>query len=231
MAQPDFDSYRRFAIYYVPRRRTPLAQFGREWLGVDIETGNVDPAPNSYVDSPRKYGFHGTLKAPMRLKPGVTVSAVFEAVEALSSRLSPVTLSPLTLKTLNGFLALVPQEQQVRNVGKLSELAWACVTELDSFRAPLTNEEREKRKNLTPEQQQNLESWGYPFVDKDFRFHMTVTSMLDDDNLQKARVLVTPALSNIEAEPVVLDALSIVGDPGNSGNFRLLERFDLTASN
>ncbi len=225
MGQSDHGIYQRFAVYFVPRAQTPLARFGCDWLGVDLETGEVNPAPSLFVESPRKYGFHGTLKAPMRLKPDVTVGAFVDAVEDLASRLSPVTLSPLALKSLNGFLALVPQEPQT---GKVKELAWNCVTELDSFRAELTPAEREKRKNLTAAQQDNLEKWGYPFVAEEFRFHLTLTSMLGSDDLGKAEASLTPAVKNIQSEPVVLDALSIVGDPGNSNTFRLLRRFDLT---
>ena len=52
--------------------------------------------------------------------------------------------------------------------------------------------------------------------------------MLGSDDLGIAVASLTPAVKNIQDEPVVLDALSIVGDPGNSNTFRLLRRFDLT---
>ena len=86
--------------------------------------------------TPRKYGFHATLKPPFRLAEG-------QDVRSFGSRhltlLQPRArhMQRLALTTLGGFLALTPQGdmQAVRRV------AGACVRELDRFRAPASEAE------------------------------------------------------------------------------------------
>ena len=65
----------RYAIYFVPERASDLYKFGTSILGYDcyvacdvpfaegIDAANWAPA----VRSPKRYGFHATLKAPFYL--------------------------------------------------------------------------------------------------------------------------------------------------------------------
>lgn len=213
--------FKRYAIYFAPRPGTALARLGRDWLGVDAEKAWVGPPPTSYVDSPRRYGFHATLKAPMRLANGVDYAVFRKAVGALANELKPVELGTLFPKRIGSFLALATESEYHKHV---AELAFSCVQTLDGYRAPLTDQERAKRKGLTSQERDLMERWGYPYVGEAFRFHMTLTSALADDDLNAAESAV---LNLVPEEPAVLDALSIFGDPGHSKPFVLLERFDL----
>src|SRR5579862_9130407 len=72
----------RYAIYFAAGADSALSRFGAALLGYDAHTGDELPFPRQALDvapdwrdvtaDPRKYGFHGTLKAPMALAPGRT---------------------------------------------------------------------------------------------------------------------------------------------------------------
>lgn len=73
---------------------------------------------------------------------------------------------------LDRYVALTPDVQS----DALTGLATRCVERFDTFRAPLTMAERERRvaASLTPRQIALLERWGYPYAFDQFHFHMTL---------------------------------------------------------
>ena len=215
------EEFERFAVYFAPDPASELAGFAREWLGVDAETGDISPAPSRFVESPRKYGFHATLKAPMRLADGMDYEDLYDAVTDLSFRLKPVNLGQLQLKAIGPFLALVTTPELHAPV---RDLAFQCVTSLDHLRAPLTDKERAKRKNLTENQKDHLENWGYPYVDDEFRFHMTLSSALQEDDRNEASSLLEHTIPKVKTK---LDSICIFGDPGGTNTFKLIDRFRL----
>lgn len=158
----------------------------------------------------------------MRLAEGVSFDDVKSHVNDLCSRCKPIELGQLRLARLGKFLALIVESDRQ---DPISTLAWTCVTELDYLRAPLLSEEREKRGNLSPIERDYLEKWGYPYVGKSFRFHMTLTSSLSERELNDAQKMLQPL---IPKENSWIDSICIFGDPGNSKQFELVERFDLT---
>ena len=61
----------RYAVYWTPPADHPLWRAGCDWLGRDAERAQVDrpgEGPEALTRAPRRYGFHATLKAPMRLR-------------------------------------------------------------------------------------------------------------------------------------------------------------------
>lgn len=214
-------NYQRYAIYYSPRSGSVLAQSALQWLGVDAEAREVFPAPSEFVDSPRKYGFHATLKAPMRLTSGITYNELHVAVRKLAESLKPVPMGELKVQRIGRFLALMTD---IDFHDAVSQLAWACVKELDHLRAELNAEEIQKRGNLAPDLKANLERWGYPYVGAEFRFHMTLTSSLDENQMKIAQEMLQEFDTGGDA---TLDSICIFGDPGNFKPFELVERFDL----
>ena len=67
----------RYAIYFTPDRRHPLCSKAAEWLGRDPTGEPVAPTAIAGIGrgeldansiSARRYGFHATIKAPMRLR-------------------------------------------------------------------------------------------------------------------------------------------------------------------
>jgi putative phosphonate metabolism protein len=171
----------RVAIYYAPRRDDPLFAAATSWLGRDAETNAPAPQPDlpgiaEITAEPRGYGFHATLKPPMRLAPGTSWAELVAATRRLASRVAPFDLPALAVSDVHGFLAL----REAEPCAPLQGLADACVAELDAFRAPPSEAElaRRRRAGLTPAQDAMLLRWGYPYVFQTWFFHMTLTRRL-----------------------------------------------------
>jgi putative phosphonate metabolism protein len=221
---------RRWAIYLAPKMNGALARFGADWLGWDAQAGlrreGLEapglPAPRSEITAaPRRYGFHGTLKAPFALASGREPALLDAEISALARDFQPFEL-PLALTAIGDFLALAPAAP----TPELDRLAAACVTRLDGFRAPASPEEIARRapERLNPAQRAHLETWGYPYVLDEFRFHMTLTGPLDPaDRDATARVL-EPLLAGPLARPCPVEGISLFGEHVD-GMFHLLKRF------
>ena len=159
----------RHALYFLPPKGSGLEEFGVSWLGWSITEGSVVAHPQiadlpiaSITKRPRRYGFHGTLKAPFRLADGVRESDLITEATALVSSIPAFEMPALQITSLGSFLAFVPEELSV----ELQHLASSLVQELDILRAPLSNAElaRQRRVGLTPAQEILLKKWGYPYV-------------------------------------------------------------------
>jgi putative phosphonate metabolism protein len=169
----------RAAVYYAPAFDDPLWTAGCDWLGRDPQSGRrtVQPERDEVTTDPRRYGFHCTLKPPMRLAH--SWDAFLEDAAILASGIPPFDLPSLVVADLGGFLAL----RETSACPPLHDLADACVTSLDAHRWPADPAEIERRRKspLTPQQDAMLLDWGYPHVLATWRFHMTLTRRLDPD--------------------------------------------------
>ena len=58
--------------------------------------------------TPRRYGFHGTLKPPFRLRQGVTFADLDRSAATLAGTVAPFEAPRLTLARIGAFIALVP---------------------------------------------------------------------------------------------------------------------------
>lgn len=179
----------RVALYYAPLPDDSLTKLSSAWLGRDPVTNAPVPQPDipgigEFTAEPRVYGFHATLKPPMRLTEGTTWWDFRSAVRATAARIAPFEMPPLAVMDLRGFLALRETEPSKA----LQGLADACVEDLDLFRAPPSEVELSRRRNanLLPEQAAMLQRWGYPYVFGTWFFHMTLTRRLTD--VEKAAV-------------------------------------------
>jgi hypothetical protein len=172
----------RIAIYYAPEASDPLHISGSSWLGRDslvgpcLQPGLPDIA--AVTADARRYGFHATLKPPMRLVEGQTLDDVLAGARALAASLQPFALPRLAVADLHGFLALRETTPSV----ELQSLADACVSWLDGFRAPASAAEMQRRRaaQLSPMREANLQRWGYPDVFATWTFHMTLTRRLSE---------------------------------------------------
>lgn len=223
---------KRYAVYFAPR---PGAFAGRAaaWLGREAMSGKAleqpllpgVPAPEGITAGPRRYGFHGTIRAPFRLADGLDATGVAAGVAALAARLAPVHCDGLRLENLHGFLALTPTGCEAA----LLEFAAAVVEGTDAFRAPLTPAEiaRRRPEGLSPRQRALLDRWGYPYVMEEFRFHLTLTDRLDAAQAE----VVAPALhahfAPVLPQPFVIEDLCLFGED-EAGLFHLLHRHALT---
>jgi putative phosphonate metabolism protein len=223
----------RYAIYYAAPRGSALDRFGVELLGYDAWSGGDLPFPaglpadwRELTSDPRKYGFHATLKAPFALAPGKTETDLLAACAdfALSPRPIPV-IAPV-VDSISGFLAVVPAETS----DELIQLAADCVRAFDPYRAPLTPEDRARRRpeTLTQRQRDYLDRWGYPYVMEEFRFHMTLTGRLESKRREEVRDLLNERFVRIGLTAVPIDRIALFKQTDTTSRFRIIGEWDLS---
>jgi putative phosphonate metabolism protein len=226
----------RYAIYFAPPDQSALWRFGSAVLGYDAATGtDVPHVPLQAIGAaewpalcaePRTYGFHATLKAPFRLAPGMSAADLLDAVEDMALRQPPVILEGLAVTTIGSFVALTP----IGDVQELNALALRVTSELDVLRAPLTDAEMQKRLRtpLSERQRLHLDRFGYPYVDDDFRFHMTLSGSLPRERVGPVAAALRAAYAEaVPTEPVDIDALTVFEQPEPGARFRIAERIPL----
>ena len=152
------------------------------------------------TEKPRKYGFHGTLKAPFRLAEGVRESDLVTEATGLVSSKPAFEMPALQITRLGSFLAFIPQQPSA----ELQQLASSLVRELDTLRAPLNDAELVRRRSagLTPAQEMLLTKWGYPYVMDEFRFHLTLSGKLQATELQSLKSILQNHTSHLTQTPV-----------------------------
>jgi hypothetical protein len=227
----------RYAIYWVPPASHPLWRLGNEWLGRDPErpsAGMRIVAPHELTRLPRRYGFHATLKAPMRLRAGARPHTFVDAAATLAAHQVPFDLPPLEVAWLDDFLALRPTAPLTAD-HSLCALADACVMELDPWRAPISEIELTRYTAARPDDTQRRERamrWGYPHVLAHWRFHLTLSVPLPPNWLalrrhieQLAREHFAPALRM----PLRVSELALFAEPAPGADLILVQRLSLSA--
>ncbi len=226
----------RYAIYFAPNPSSPLWCFGCSVLGYDaataLEVGFATmledncPEWRELTQDPRRYGFHGTLKAPFHLHPDASEAALLDAVTAFAANEPCVHLAGLEVAGLSRFVALVPVGESTA----LQALASQVVTAFDFARAPLTAADRERRNkaSLTERQAHYLETHGYPYVHEDFRFHMTLSGPLDKDLIDDVQIGLSQLYAmEVPAGPVTIDTLAVFKQDTSDSRFRIIARAPL----
>lgn len=225
-------NYTRYAVYYLPPDGSDLANFGAAWLGWDNLSGAAVDHPevgtldvSAITQTPRKYGFHGTMKPPFRLAEEASPDSLKDALGALAADTAAFDIQPLALKSLGFFLALVPSARSA----SLADLAGRCVMDLDRFRAAPSEAELGKRRaaGLSDQQEANLQAWGYPYVLDEFRFHLTLSGKLSEPDLAEVKTMLDPLTASLCTDPVSVRDVALLGEV-DGGNFHLIQRFALT---
>jgi putative phosphonate metabolism protein len=226
------EEMQRYAVFYAPRSGA-FATAAADWLGWDAATGTAPPQPELpgipfpavLTAEARRYGFHGTIRAPFRLAEGVTPGMAEQTVARLAATLPPVTCTGLQLESLHGFLALTPMGCEAA----LLELGAAVVEATNPLRAPLTEAEiaRRRPESLSPRQRGLLDRWGYPHVMEEFRFHLTLTDRLPEDDLAPVRAALQAHFAPVLPSPFLIEDLCLFGQDA-AGRFHLLHRYALT---
>ena len=220
-------SHTRFAVYYLPPEG-PIAEFGAAWLGWDVVRGEmVDQPPvtgiNDVTMTPRKYGFHGTLKPPFRLVAGHDAASIKVETAALAATMAPGKCDGLSLSELGGFLALTPSG----STNEIERIAKDCVVKLDGLRAAAPEAELKRRRaaGLSTRQEELLTKWGYPYVLDEFRFHMTLSGKLGPEELAEMKSQANSIMPELP-KPFEIDQIALVGERPD-GHFELIERYAL----
>jgi putative phosphonate metabolism protein len=229
----------RYAIYFAPPDESPLHAFGTTCLGRDAATGETRARPAidgvsaerwcAMTSSPRGYGFHATLKPPFHLAGSRTRDELVRALERFAAARRVFEAPALCVDRIGTFVALVPQ----RHSAALSALADDCVRGFDDFRAPPSAEERARRRSsesLTPRQRALLDTWGYPYVMEEWRFHMTLATGLSRAEAEHLRLVLGRLAAPACAAPVRVDGVCLFEQPRRDAAFRLTGRFAFGSS-
>ncbi|MGB3067242.1 MAG: DUF1045 domain-containing protein [Ottowia sp.] len=222
----------RVAIYFAPDVHSGWWRAGSEWIGRCASTGQAFPPPHveglppsalsELTSDPRRYGWHATLKAPFQLAAGHDLDSLRQAMRQLCIGRAPFDLAPLQVTLMGNFLALRPAHAQPM----LEELAADCVRQLHPLAAPLTDSElaRRRKSRLTPEQDELLQAWGYPYVMQHFRFHFSLTGPLPADAVLPLSEAAAKRFNALP--PCRVDRLSIFIEPEPGTPFQLLEQME-----
>jgi len=227
----------RYAIYFAAGADNALSRFGAELLGFDAYTGDELPFPGDALrvapdwrdvtSDPRKYGFHGTLKAPMALASGKTEAELMAACAAFAETARSIPVIRPVVDTISGFIAVIPGEP----VEALLQLAADCVRDFDSFRPTLTEKDRARRKpeKLSERQRDYLDRWGYPYVMEEFRFHMTLTGRLDAERRGPILEMLRARFAALKLDTLAIDRITLFKQDDAKARFRIIGEWMLAS--
>lgn len=217
----------RAALYWAPAPDDPLWGLGCRWLGRDAAAGLActQPAlPNiaALTEAPRQYGFHATLRPPMRVRGGL--AAFSRAAGRVAQSVTAFALPPLELAELDGFLAL----RESAPCPGLRQLADASVALTDELRLPAAEEELQRRRaaGLSPRQDALLQRWGYPYVMEEWFFHLTLTRRLAPAERAAMRDAAGVFFADALTIPRRVEDICVFVQDG--GDFRVMERIRLS---
>lgn len=226
----------RYSVYFAPAEASELERVCASILGRCARTDKILKQPElpglnpsrlaELTASPRHYGLHGTLKPPFFLAEETQEADLVTATGLLAVRWKAFHLPPLRLETIGSFLALIPSAP----CPELQALARACVTELDIFRRPAPPEElaRRRAQGLSPEQARLLVRWGYPYVLEEFRFHLTLTSSIQNaQERELIRSALAPLLAPFALRQVPVQSISLFRQPQPDEAFTVMREFEL----
>lgn len=208
----------RYAVYVTPPEDHPLTQAASNWLGRNaFATAPVAQHPPSrklmdaewraLVSEPARYGFHATLKAPFRLNEARTPATLDIFFEQYCAQEQPATIPRLELAEIGPFFALTC----AGGSESIYALCHRVVEAFEPWRAPLSSSDLARRKpeRLSERQREMLESWGYPYVMDEFRFHMTLTGPVEESRKPTVRSLLEDHFAAFLGKPLSVEHLGL----------------------
>jgi hypothetical protein len=225
----------RLAVYAAPRSSSTFGRRAAAWLGRDIDgVLGIDDLPrpdlaphdvDDLTDEARVYGFHATLKPPFRLADGVTFDEVDERVAKIAHDSAPVVIPSLVVDMLSGFAAFRPVEQS----DEVDALAAASVTGIDGCRRPSDELElaRRRRSGLSSRQERYLVEWGYPYVFEEFRYHMTLSRRLHENERDDVLAAARDWFGDLDGARFTIDELCLVEQSAPGEPFVVASRHPL----
>ncbi|WP_064684443.1 DUF1045 domain-containing protein [Rhizobium bangladeshense] len=219
----------RYAICFTPPASDPLSLVAANWLGRNVFSGDMlePPAVRGlgiheiafHTAVPRRYGFHGVLKAPFHLSGDMSESQLLRDLMRFAGTFAPFQISRLEIARLGSFYSLTPSAP----CEQIQYLASAIVQEFDRYRAPLSEAdiERSDPDGLSAAQFANLHRWGNPYVMDEFRFHMPVTGSINAIDMPRIEQALRTIFMPILKEPVMVSNVALMIEEGAGGPFRV----------
>lgn len=226
----------RYTISLALSPSSELWKTGVHWLGMEPFSGEIIDQPVllgidadrlwELTRSARRLGFHAPVKPFFRLACGVDEEQLCGLLNIFSLKHHSFVLSSLTLRAQENKFFLEPDTYP----SSLLSLAADCIRTFDPYgAAPKPSESaRLKAAVLSPQEKQNLELWGYPYVFNQYRFRLFLTSRITDAAEKEvmysalARIFVT-----VSASPLKVDALCLFVEAGSGQPMRFIRRFPL----
>ncbi|NLS04360.1 DUF1045 domain-containing protein [Rhizobium sp. P32RR-XVIII] len=219
----------RYAICFTPSPSDPLSHVAASWLGRNVFSGEMVEPPAIrgigiheiafHTAVPRRYGFHGVLKAPFHLASDVSEAQLMRDLMRFSGSLHPFRIPCIEVARLGSYYSLVPSIP----CDHVQHLASAVVQHFDRFRAPLSEAdiERSDPDGLSAAQFANLHRWGNPYVMDEFRFHMPVTGPVNSIDMPRIEQALRSVFEPVLAEPITVSNIALMIEEGTGGPFRV----------
>ncbi|MBY2938704.1 DUF1045 domain-containing protein [Rhizobium leguminosarum] len=219
----------RYAICFTPPASDPLSLVAANWLGRNVFSGDMMEPPAVrglgiheiafHTAVPRRYGFHGVLKAPFHLSHDMPESQLLRDLMRFSGTFVPFRIPRIEVARLGNFYSLLPSTP----CEQIQYLASAIVQEFDRFRAPLSEAEIERSDpdGLSATQFSNLHRWGNPYVMEEFRFHMPVTGPVNAIDMPRIEPVLRRIFEPVLCEPVMVSNVALMIEEGTGGPFRV----------
>jgi len=220
----------RYALSYVPEQGSPLADFGRSWLGRDIDTAEQHEQPEIEGISKarlqelthwrRSDGLHGVLKPPFQLNEGSSFNGLMDTAHLFAKFLDKVEIPQLEVNIIGKFIALTPTIAS-------RQLAGACVRVFEGYRQPIRidMDQRYRHDKLTVYQKRMLKHWGYPYVMEEFRFFIPLTDRIEDDEeRERVTAAITKLSKPVIKQPLSIRELTVIGQISRQDPMRIVTR-------
>lgn len=217
----------RYAFYISPEKNHPLTLAAANWLGRNpftdeakplVAAGDFDAAELAALTSdPRRYGFHGTLKAPFPLAEEKSEGQLLAAFDTFVAECAPFEIPNMVLGQIGPFFALVSGG----DCPALQAFADATVRRFEPFRAPLSDGDLSRRKPdaLSDVHRSNLLTWGYPYVFESFRFHMTLTGPVPEIRQTSMKALLEQVFADFIGKPLAVSSLALFTERARGADF------------
>ncbi|WP_212638035.1 DUF1045 domain-containing protein [Desulfocicer vacuolatum] len=223
----------RYAVYFAPDEKGRPGRFGRLWLGRTarkMEDGKpgADLTEAQYqkiINAPKHYGFHGTLKAPFELHSDYKFHDLDAALTEFSLRFPAFAIKSFELETIGDFIALVPGEEPKQ----LRQLHTRLTEEFNQLNAPLSDYDRERflARGLSGREEEYLFRYSYPFVLDAFKFHLTLTGNLAEDEKNACFRLLGKMTASFRDEGLCVDRISLFQQQTRNDPFFMIKDYRL----
>ena len=182
----------RYALYLAPGHAIPLWLAASTWLGRDpAAPRHLGPRP--LRTEPWRYGFHATLKPPLRLAAGHPRPTCSPRCSSWRS-----STRPSSCRLAGGLAGWLPALRLVQAIARAPASSWpmplcACSTPTAPH-TPRPSASAILSPGLNAAQREHVLRWGYAHVFEHWRLHFTLTDRLDAlPELERAGLRATAA--------------------------------------